>query len=97
MPLLDHFNPPLHPVHSWESFHARWATALADMLDRTLPGRFFAEVQVQLGTQIEADVAEFDTAPAEATNGAGGVGVQTWAPPAAALSVPLLFPDDIEV
>ena len=29
MPLLDHFHPPLSLTHSWESFHARWAVALA--------------------------------------------------------------------
>jgi hypothetical protein len=97
MPLLDHFHPPLYPLHSWESFHARWATVLADQLDRVLPDRFFAEVQVHLGGQVEADVAEFDTVPGEVTNGAGGVAVQTWAPPTATQTVSLVFPDDIEV
>jgi hypothetical protein len=100
MPLLDHFHAPLFPTHSWESFHSRWATAIADTLDRTLPGRFFAEVQVHVGSRIEADVAEFEVSPApiEAANGSGdGVAVQTWAPPVAAGTVPLVFPDDIEV
>jgi hypothetical protein len=67
------------------------------MLDRTLPGRFFAEVQVHLGGQVEADVAEFDTMPGETGNGAGGVAVHTWVPPAAARTVSIVFPDDIEV
>jgi hypothetical protein len=99
MPLLDHFHPPLHPTHSWESFHSRWANAIADALDRILPGRFFAEVQVHLGSRVEADVAEFEILPSiEAGNGAsGGVAVQTWAPPAAAQTVRLIFPDDFEV
>jgi hypothetical protein len=100
MPLLDHFHPPLHPTHSWESFHNRWANALADMLDGTLPGRFFAEVSLHVGGQVAADVAEFEVPPAEAgaANGpAGGVAVQTWAPPAAVQTVPMVFPDDIEV
>ena len=99
MPLLDHFHAPLYPMHSWESFHSRWANVIADTLDRTLPGRFFAEVQVHLGSRIEADVAEFDTlAPTEEANGAGGgVTVQTWAPPVATQTVALVFPDDIEV
>jgi hypothetical protein len=57
MPLLDHFHPPLWPTHGWESFLSRWATALADALDRILPPRFFAEVQVHFGNRIEAEVA----------------------------------------
>jgi hypothetical protein len=99
MPLLDHFHPPLTPLHSWESFHGRWANAIADALDRTLPGRFFAEVQVHWGTRIEAGVAEFEWSEAhEGANGAGGgVAVQTWAPPAATQTVDVVFPDDIEV
>jgi Protein of unknown function (DUF4058) len=99
MPLLDHFHPPLHPTRHWESFHSRWATAIADALDRTLPPRYFAEVQIHLGSRIEADVAEFESASlAVAANGsAGGVGVQTWAPPAPPLVMPAVFPDDFEI
>ena len=33
MPLLDHFRPPLHPQRHWESFHANWAGAMADVLN----------------------------------------------------------------
>jgi Protein of unknown function (DUF4058) len=99
MPLLDHFHPPLFPTHSWESFHSRWANALADSLDRTLPSRYFAEVQAHLGNRIEADVLEFEITSRDVTNGAadGALAVQTWAPPVAAQSMPALFPDDIEV
>ena len=60
MPLLDHFHPPLHPTHRWESLHARWAVAIADALNETLPPRFFAETQVHLGSRVEADVVEFE-------------------------------------
>lgn len=98
MPLLDHFHAPLAPTHDWVSFHSRWATTMADILDRTLPGRFFAEVQIHLGPQVAADVAEFEATPGEeAGNGAGGVAVQTWAPPACAQTVGLVFPDELEV
>jgi hypothetical protein len=100
MPLLDHFHEPLFPLHSPESFHNRWANVIADTLDRTLPGRFFAEVQVHLGSQIEADVAEFEESPppGQGANGAGGgVAIQTWAPPAAVRTVAIDFPDDVEV
>src|SRR5687767_5400728 len=58
MPLLDHFFPPLAPTHSWESFHQRWANAIADMLDRTLPGRYFAEVHVAAASRVEAEFIE---------------------------------------
>jgi len=33
MQLLDHFHPPLSMVRHWESFHARWAAAIADVLN----------------------------------------------------------------
>jgi hypothetical protein len=100
MPLLDHFHPPLSPTHSWESFHNRWANAVADALDRDLPGRFFAEVHMHVGGQVAADVAEFVRAAAEpegANGPAGGVAVQPWAPPAAEQTVAMVFPDEIEV
>jgi hypothetical protein len=100
MPLVDHFRAPLYPTHSWESFHSRWANAIADLLDRTLPGRFFAEVHMHLGGQVAADVAEFEGLADEAQEGngaAGGVAVQTWAPPAAVQTLAMVFPDDIEV
>jgi hypothetical protein len=72
MPLLDHFHEPMNPRATWESFHTRWAVAIADYLDRTLPGRFYAKVQVHLGYQVEADVAEFDGLPDAHGNGAAG-------------------------
>ena len=101
MPLLDHFHPPLYPQRAWESFHSRWAKSIADELHRVLPRRYFAEVHIHLGGQVEADVAEFEHTPAAASdpgNGAaGGVAVRAWAPPAAALVIPAVFPDDLEV
>ncbi len=99
MPLLDHFQPPLYPQRSWESFHSRWANSIADALNLLLPGRYFSEVQIHLGSQVEADVAEFEevrTAPEE-NRSAGGVAVQPWAPPVATFVLPAVFPDDLEV
>ena len=101
MPLLDHFETPLDPRRAWESLHSRWANSIADQLNETLPRRFFAQVQIHLGTQVEADVAEFEASsgfgePADGA-GNGGVALQTWAPPAATLVMPALFPDDLEV
>lgn len=103
MPLLDHFHAPIYPVHGWESFHARWAVALSDAFNRVLPRRYLAEVQIHIGRNIEADVAEFELSPsiyAEEENGSdGGVAIQaqTWAPPVATQTVDIVFPDDIEV
>src|SRR4051812_43997581 len=101
MPLLDHFHAPLHPMRPWESFHAAWANAIMERLNRLLPPRYFAAIQVHLGSQVEADVAEFAEGPSGEGPpngpGGGGVAVATWAPPAAALTVAATFPDDIEV
>jgi hypothetical protein len=98
MPLIDHFHAPVYPLHSWESFHSWWAVNLAESLIALLPvERFLVEVQVTLGTRVEADVAEFESPEGVAVNGAGGVAVQTWAPPAAVETVSMVFPDDIEV
>jgi hypothetical protein len=101
MPLLDHFHAPLFPTRPWESFHSRWANSIADLLNRLLPRRYIAEVQIHLGSRVEADVAEFER-PAEAVEGsadgsAGGVAVQTWAQPVATFVMPAVFPDDFEV
>jgi len=101
MPLLDHFQAPLDPRRAWESFHSRWANSIADQLNEVLPPRFFAQVQIHLGSQVEADVAELELSAgfdeSADGNGAGGVAVQAWAPPAAALTMPAVFPDDMQV
>src|SRR4051794_25103314 len=99
MPLRDHFQPPLFPTRRWQSFHGYWAAAIGEALNALLPPRYYAEIQTHTGTDIEADVAEF-TLPAAGpeTNGAaGGVAVDTYAPPAATLTLPAVFPDDLEV
>ena len=98
MPLLDHFHPPLVTEDSWESFHTYWAVCLGDYLNRLLPRRYRALVQTHLGSQVEADVAEFEQAGATLGNGsAGGVALKTYAPPAVALTMPAVYPDDMEV
>jgi hypothetical protein len=81
MPLLDHFHPPIYPQRAWESFHWRWANSIAEALQLMLPRRYSAEVQIHLGSQVEADVAELEPT----------------ALPAAAFVLPAVFPDDLEV
>jgi hypothetical protein len=87
MPLLDHFHPPIHPRHHWESFHSNWATRIADALnEKWLPPEYLAEEYTQGGTRLEIDVATFDQE--ETTNGP---------PPAAPCSMPAAFPETFEV
>lgn len=101
MPLLDHFRGDLADRRHWESFHSAWASQIMSRLNqRVLPSEYFAEATVTLSSRIEVDVATFteeriQVEPNSSSN--GGVAVQTWAPPATALLMPAIFPDDIEV
>ncbi len=89
MPLLDHFTPPVPPRAAWQSFHHRWAGVIADHLDATLPAEFFARVEVNLGTEVAADVAEFE--------GAGGdLSPTRYDPPPQAVW-PAVYPDDAAI
>jgi hypothetical protein len=100
MPLLDHFHPPLTPGRHWESFHATWCVTLMEQLnEKTLPPGYFAEAQVHVGSRIETDVAtlESEGGVTVSGNGEGGVATQTYAPPATATVMTVLFPDEVEV
>ena len=101
MPLLDHFRDPRVNIRPWPSFHSRWANALADGLNATLPPRYLAEIETRLGPQVVADVVELEgRAPGgngPAGGAGGGVAVGAWAPPAATMVLPAVFPDSIEV
>jgi hypothetical protein len=101
--LLDHFHPPLSLVRHWESFHARWAAAIADVLnDELLPTEYFAEVQVHVGSRVEVDVGTFADASAGVVHApragtAATLLARSWAPPTPAMTMPAVFPDSIEV
>jgi Protein of unknown function (DUF4058) len=103
VPLLDHFHPPLHPRHHWESFHSNWATRLADDLnDHWLPPEFIAEESTLAGARLEIDVATFEQAPARPGTPPDGSPIATlappvWAPPTAPRTMPAVFPDTFEV
>jgi hypothetical protein len=98
MPLLDHFTEPVHPRAKWGSFHSFWAATIVRQLNHALPKRFFASINLTLGSQVAADVAERDFGPPAGTNGAGGgTAVLTSAPPAATGSWATGFPDEIEL
>lgn len=97
MPLLDHFHAPVSPPHSWESFHAVWSVTIVERLNRSvLPEPYFAETQVHIGSRVEIDVATFDQAEVDAAKNGGG-GLATLAPPRTTLSMPAVFPDEIEI
>lgn len=101
MPLLDHFHPPLHPYHHWESFHSNWATRLADALTASVPTEFQVEEHIHAGPNVEIDVAAFaeDAEEIAGCNGPTGT-TQTlpvWTPPAAYCTMPAVFPDTFEV
>ena len=97
MPLLDHFHAPIDPRVGWESFHHRWANTIADHLDQTLPSRFFARVEVHLGSDVATDVTEEELLTPPGANGAGGLAIQTYTPPAATVLIPATFPDEAAV
>ncbi len=99
MPLLDHFRPPLEGKRHWESFHAAWAGEIMAQLNRgVLPPEYFAEAQVHVGSRVEVDVGSFAQDPlASSSERNGGIAVETWSPPRTATTMPLVFPDEIEV
>src|SRR5690349_15600730 len=106
MPLLDHFNPPLFPHRHWDTFHGRWAYAIADALNGGLlsPG-YFAEGLATLGA-IEVDVAtqhdQYNGVPLAAQPSPSSAAVATmtapaWAPAAHAMEMNADFPPAIRV
>jgi hypothetical protein len=102
MPLLDHFRPQLAPRRHWESFHVKWAGAIADTLNEDLlPEGYFAEEHAQIGPWVEIDAATFADESQAGKNGPAdgrhAVAARAWAPPAPGLVLPAAFPDSFEV
>jgi hypothetical protein len=96
MPLLDHFHPPLNDELPWSSIGTLWVAKLVEWLNRTLPlDEYRAFANVRLGSQAEADVAEYET-PGKATGRNGSVLTLPEAPPAVA-TVDAIFPEEYEV
>src|SRR6185437_3328321 len=102
MPLLDHFRPPLALHYPWDSFHASWATRLADALnDEWLPPEFLAVEHPPAGKRLEIDVAAFEQLMQHPDGPPNGNALatlpRTWAPPAPMRTMPAVFPDSFEV
>jgi len=97
MTLLDHFHPPLSIERHWESFHGRWAAAIADSLNANLlPADYFAEFQVHVGSRVEIDVATFESVARDSNVGTATM-PKVWTPPSPSLVVPTVFPDSLEI
>src|SRR5262245_32758012 len=77
MPLLDHFNPPLHGPRRWEGFHHAWATFIAQQLNQTLPADYFAESEISVGPELEIDVVTMEL-PKD--GGDKGTATAVWSP-----------------
>jgi len=61
MPLRDHFNPPGENLASWEEVHGLWPGVITLHLNRTLPKQYRCGLKVHIGTQLEVDVATYET------------------------------------
>jgi hypothetical protein len=102
MPLLDHFRPPVAHRSQWQSFHSTWATHIANELnEKWLSSDFVAAEYHQVGS-VEIDVAAFERSGGDANGSAHGSATaalmpRLWSPPAAAHTIPAVFPDSIEV
>lgn len=99
MPLLDHFHGETEIELPWPTMAQTWAVALMGWLNRTLPRtEFQALTEIRAGSEVEADVSEYRVGevpdPAHGPNGA--VATLTAAPPAL-VTIPAVFPDEIEV
>jgi hypothetical protein len=102
MPLLDHFHPPLHPHHHWESFHSNWATRIADGIAAVVPPGFQVEEHTHVGPGFEIDVATYQEALDSEEMAAAGpaLAVRTapsYAPPVPDRTMPAAFPDTFAV
>ncbi|MGL6094561.1 MAG: DUF4058 family protein [Fimbriiglobus sp.] len=100
MPLLDHFHPPLWNAPGWSGVHTMWLGKIVDRLNSSvLSDRYRSEPEARLGTQIEADIAGYDTEPDAPIfgDGGGGTAVATatavYAPPRPALTGEIDFTD----
>src|ERR1051325_3886880 len=98
MLLRDHFRSPLNDVRSWDELHGQWPAVIVQQLGKKLPPRYIAAPRVHFGSQVEIDVAAYETetgdsiAPA-AGQGNGAVATAVWAPARPTLAVETDLPD----
>ena len=103
MPLLDHFHPPLEPVHHWTGFHSKWTNTISDLLnEELLPKNYFAEPETRRSAPVEIDVATFERSSVTVSSGPDGPATATlpakiWAPPEPEFTLPAAFPETFEI
>jgi hypothetical protein len=102
MPLLDPFHPPVRRRCPWHSFHASWATRIADLLnDQWLSPEFVAAEYAQGGTRLEIDVATYEQDDILTSSAPNGLATSTtprvWTPPTPSRTMPAVFPESFEV
>jgi hypothetical protein len=90
MPLHDHFHPPLNIRRSWTSFHAAWATYVAEALNEQLPEGYFAEPHAQFAIEIEVATWEEPGGPPRQEQPR-----LAWTPPAPQATLPLVIVTDV--
>jgi hypothetical protein len=96
MPLRDHFRTPLDEMASWEGFHGGWPMVLVQQLRTLLPPGYVAEPRVHSGSQVEIDVATFESnrlLKSATGEDPGGVATAVWAPPEPSVAVETTLPD----
>src|SRR5579883_768004 len=99
MPLRDHFHGQTEIELPWPMIAQSWAITLVRWLNTALPrNQFQAVSEMRMGPQVEADVAEYrrDEIPDPHYGPNGSVATLTVAPPAV-ITIPAIFPDEIEV
>jgi hypothetical protein len=100
MPLMDHFRPPLRSRFPYTALHSAWAAFLAtNLVERWLPPTFTALEHTYQGTEIEIDVAAYETSGGVVAQGNGAVATlpRTWTAPPPRATAPFEFPDNFEV
>jgi hypothetical protein len=98
MPLLDHFHPPLKDNPPWTSINTLWVAELTRWLNRTLPRDVYqARAQTHLGSQVEADVAEYERMSGNGAADRNGPVATLPEAEVAVASIPGVFPDDFAV
>jgi len=97
MPLLDHFHPPARIRAPWESLGTLWVSKLMAHLNRLLPrDRYQAFATVHLGSEAEADIAEFEVPGDWLATGDGGVATLA-VPPVVTVEVAIRDEFEVEV
>jgi hypothetical protein len=103
MPLRDHFRSPLDDLTAWEGFHGGWPMVIVQQLVKKLPPRYVAAPRVHSGSQVEIDVATYDTedcgSSPEPGPSNGRVATAVWGPaqPTLAVETELLDADEYAV